>query len=845
MKNKVIRIVFFLLSFTLFGREVKISVADKDLDLPLEGAVIHSWDGEIYFCDDFGEAVITVPDGRQVTLQVTYPGYETGRFAVPLAGEEFTIRLSLGGIMEGKELVIEAQKPGESETRPGRSVAISGETLERTAKIGFIEDVMTSIKLLPGVGYTSMFNAMPSIRGGDPGDLMAVYDGFYIENPYYWGGSLSIFDPNMISSAQLSHGIFSVRYGHSISGILEVTSKKANTEMTELELGISTSAVNLNASIPVNKKGGFMVMGRVTFWDPFVWAVQGLADVTGNETLALVKAVTTAPYIRSAAVNFNYQFTPDLELRINSFIGTDGVGADYANENDNSEVQSKLHMLFDWDNLQTFLNAGLTYTPRPDMVLRATAGAGYSRSLLDGLFDYDYVRIYNPDGTLKYEIPGDYLDMDLNLVDHVVNVQGRVDFDWDLGRGFLLAAGIQELYRSQSAEQDGLFFIERRITGGTGIPGVDYMQYPLQMEITAGNSMLTSSAYGLVEYTSPARRFGAELGLRLDHLYFAGDGFDIQTKPVLNPRLNLDFNVFKNKGIIQSLDITAGSGLFSSVNDAVSSIEINSGVDDFTLTPNRSWTSIIGAKIDFAGGWSFNIEGYYKYVFDRAYQYTYTTDTVNSELVYRFDGDGIVWGFDAMLQKFDSRYFDGWVSYTFTWAKYHESERPGGTLSSSGTTQLVDSGWYYPSFHRFHNINLVLNIKPLRNFNIYTRLGLASGRPLNKTGEIYSYQVQLVDKDGNPGTVITKYRRDSSYDDNNRTTWSIPLDVKLSWYLFNPKNKVQTEIYLAAENLLSLVYRPQGNTTFNQYTGTEDTGSQSASYELPIPMISFGFKWSY
>ncbi|QQO07725.1 TonB-dependent receptor plug domain-containing protein [Breznakiella homolactica] len=845
-KNKVPWLIFFiLLPAAVFSREVKILVADRDLEIPLEGAVIHSWDGEKYPCDDFGEVTITVPDDRQVTIQATYPGYETGRMLIPLSGDVFSMALSLGGIMEGKELVVEAQKPGESETRSGRSVAISGENLERTAKIGIIEDVMTSIKLLPGVGYAGMFNAMPSIRGGDPGDLMAVYDGFYIENPYYWGGGASIFDPNMVASAQLSHGIFSSRYGHTISGILEVTSKKADPETSELEIGISTSSVNLNASIPVNKKGGFMVMGRVTYWDPFVWAAQGLADVTGNEVLDLVNAVTTAPYIRSAAVNFHYQLNQDLEIKANTFIGADGVGADYANENDDSEVQSKMHMLFNWDNLQTFLNAGITYTPRRDMVLKARAGAGFERSRLDGLFDYDYVRVYRPDGSLRYEIPGDYLDMDLDLVQDVFNLQGRADFDWDLGGGFILAAGLEELYRRQSAEQSGLFFIERQVTGGTGIPGVDYIQYPLRMEITAGNTMFTSAAYALMEYTSPAQRFGAELGLRADHLYFKGDGFDIQTMPVLNPRLNLDFNLFKNKGVFRSLDITAGTGLFSSVNDAVSSIEIDSGVDDFTLTPNRSWTSVIGLKADFSGGWSFNIEGYYKYVFDRAYQYGYTTNGIDTDMVYRFDGDGIVWGFDAMLQKFESRYFDGWISYTFTWAKYHENERPSGSLSASGETELEDSGWYYPSYHRFHNINLVLNIKPTRNFNIYTRLGLASGSPLNKVGKVYSYQVQLVDKDGSPGTVITKYRRDSEYADDNRTSWSIPLDVKLSWYRFNPKTKVQTEIYLAAENLLSLVYRPQGNTTFNSYTGTEDTGSQSASYGLPIPMVSFGFRWSY
>jgi hypothetical protein len=140
----------------------------------------------------------------------------------------------------------------------------------------------------------------------------------------------------------------------------------------------------------------------------------------------------------------------------------------------------------------------------------------------------------------------------------------------------------------------------------------------------------------------------------------------------------------------------------------------------------------------------------------------------------------------------------------------------------------------------------VLNLKPSNSFNIYTRLGLASGRPKPKTGEINRYDVIILD---DPSTtirqIIYKYKRDSEYDDGSRTTWSVPLDLKLSWFHFKPRNKVKTEVYLAAENLLSLFYVAKANTSFNQYTGKEDTGSDSANYEMPIPMVSFGMRWSY
>ena len=69
--------------------------------------------------------------------------------------------------------------------------------------------------------------------------------------------------------------------------------------------------------------------------------------------------------------------------------------------------------------------------------------------------------------------------------------------------------------------------------------------------------------------------------------------------------------------------------------------------------------------------------------------------------------------------------------------------------------------------------------------------------------------------------------------------------MKLSYTIFNPRNKVQTEMYIAGENLASIFYTAQANTSFNQYTGQEDTGSDSANYEMPVPMVSIGFKWSF
>ena len=352
MKKSLLTTILFLLPlFFLLARDVEVTVQDADLGISLEEAIVRLWDGRELTCDEEGQILLSVPDDRTVTIQVAYPGYENRRITIAPSQDSITVLLRLAGIMESRELVIEAQRPQTSETKSGRSVAIADENLSRTAQIGIVEDVMTSIKLLPGVGYAGYFNALPSIRGGDPGDMIAALDGFYIENPYHWGGGFSIFDPRMVESARLSHGVFSTRYGHTISGLLEVSARKPSSTEVELEFGVSSSATNLNISFPFRDKGGIMAMGKVTYWDPFVWAAKQLMHLAGNTDVEeQLNVIRVAPYIRSATLTGNYRFTSDLEWNFSAFFGSDGVGVGFGNESEQAWLVSSSSLEADFKN---------------------------------------------------------------------------------------------------------------------------------------------------------------------------------------------------------------------------------------------------------------------------------------------------------------------------------------------------------------------------------------------------------------------------------------------------------------------------------------------------------------
>ena len=859
----ILLFIFFLCAIPLFCRDITVIVIDEDLELPLEGASIRTRGGNEYICDKDGKAKVQVPDDRQILLYAAYPGYETGTITIPVTGNSFTVYLRLSGFLQGRELVVEASKPGTSESKTGRSVAVGEKEIAQTAEIGIIEDVMSTIKLLPGVGYSGLFNAEPSIRGGQPGDMMASLDGFYINSPYFWGGGFSIFDPRMVKSAQLSHGVFSSRYGHTISGLLEITSKEPSSTETEFELGVNTSAANFNLSVPLNGKGGILFMGRVTYYDPVIWGAKELSHSIPE--LEVINYIRTAPFIRAGTISGNYRFTDNLVISATGFFGMDGGGVLYQNEDRTEKLNSDTDIDVDYVNYQTFLTSSLSWNPRNDMLLKFTAGAGYEGSDMDGILENKIHNKYFTDdfpSAIKFFLTSKgmdsekyqyYNEMHMVQTETKYNIQGRIDYDWKLSNNFLAAIGAQELFSISESKGDQhssriIPFdkitdenIKNNILNFFGrYPGNIPVEVPMTYKPNLQNKLITTSGYLLSEFNTDGNRFGAELGVRVDHFMLLGDGFTLQSDPVFNPRLNLDFNILRNKGIFNSIDISAGTGFFSAVDNTVFDAEKEYNFD--RISPNRSWTSILGVKFEFPESLILNIEGYYKKVFDRMYVLIDSgNDTVKVDPY--FNGEGIIYGVDAMLQKIQSRFWDGWLSYSYNWAKYREPNGKTGGMVRSGGNRGDD--WYFPSYHRFHNLNLILNVKPTQKMNFYTRFGIASGGLFPKRDKDGPKSSPVLVYNGGESYFIEEFFWNSVFDENNRTTASLSMDIKVSFFGGNKTGKTRYEFYFAIENVLGLLYTPQGNTSFNQYTGEMNEGSFSASYDIPIPIPSFGIKISY
>ncbi len=812
-----------------------IEVADADLDLPLEGVVVSS-SGTSAATDGEGKVSLDLPPGRR-RLTFTLPGYEPVTVTAEAGAATLRVAMRISTVLEGQELVVEKAVPLKSDTQAGVSVAVTDREMKSTAQIGIVEDVMSSIKTLPGVGYAGGWNARPSIRGGAPDETTVVLDGFEVAYPYHWGGAFSIFNPNVVESAKLSAGLVSARYGRLISGLLEINSKTPEEKDLRVDASWTTSGAEAYVQAPLGSDAGVLLGGKVT-WMEVSFGLAGADDVFRQ-----------VPFIRDAYGRLYWTPADRLQFALNGFFGSDGVGVKLEGEEDDVVTTDGA---FDWINRTVILSGNVKWLARDDLQLRAMAGwnrisakvafdstyAGevpYSQAFLDRYdgspLDADGSADGRMAGADSFSVDGAYFKYDEEDRNDIF--QARAEGEWEIAEGRSLAFGVDGLLNvsTMDSKADGYQDFKEG--------GVDYY-IPVTMSIASDkNKTLNSGAFLLWEHGGEDDALSGELGLRVDHSYLWNEDISLQTYPVANPRLRLAWRPVRNRGEVKSLTVTTGGGLFSKLPYVASAFDEKYGMDDFSIGPDRAVLGLAGTELQLSKGWRFTLEGYYKYYFQRFY-ITEVPETNPVELLVHDDGIGHVAGFDLMLQKRESRWFDGYLTYSFVYARYKNPTAPREGADASLMDGSPLDEWYYPAYHRFHNLNLVANFRPWNAVTFSLKASLASGAPRKEVGDAEPYAAVMSD-----GTVIERWRRTSAYSDTLRNDLSCPVDIKVSLSNYYRRSKVRWEYYIGVENVFANLYTPKTNKAIDEFTGEELSGSGEAEFTAGVPVPSFGFKISY
>lgn len=812
----------------LFAGEIQITVEDRDLGIPLEGVrLIVSGQPDQAVTGPDGKTVITLPDGVISAVMVALiPGYETQKVTLRPGEKQITIRMVLAGVVEGKELVVERTSPGKNDEQTGISVSMDSAQMESTAQIGLIEDVMASVRTLPGVSFSGGWNGQPSVRGGYPAEMATVLDGIYILEPYHWGGSYSIFNPMMVSSVKLSNGIFSARYGRASSGLLEVTTITPEAPVIRIDGGVSTTSTDLFLQLPLGTRSGLLIGGKVTYLEPLM--------LIAREVSPQAEDITVPPYIRDLYAKWYLRPTGGMEIYLNAFLGTDGVALDTTSDNDDIYTRAK----FDWAYLNTFVAGGFRWMPGDRFRIHILGGYNLNQAEAQWYMKTWGTREYSPASGLSgnYSIP-DITDEGLNTT-RIQQGQFKVEMDALLNQEHVLSWGVEEVLMATDTimEWDGW---SEYYDAGAG--GLQYIPISVRRD-TEGNRIIHSAAYALWSFGTEQTTLRGELGIRGEHFYLWNDenGYSLNTLPTAAPRFNISWVPIREKGMMDRLTLSFGTGLFCQFPLESSAAEEKYGIDDFEIGPNQTLFGVLGAELLLDEGWKFQLEGYGKYGFNRLYLTNSDPATTDDSWIVGTDGVSYTLGFDLMIQKKFGRKFDGYLTYSFVYARYLNPTKPeyDGQMSMVPDWCPIDE-WYYPSFHRFHNLNLVLNYRPVEGLTLTVAGTLATGAPRSEVGDVTSYLVNI------GGTDVEKFGRTSSYSDTLRNDISIPVDIRIAYSAYFKGTKIKWESYIGAEDVFINLYTPRGNKAFDSWTGEDLENGDQADFGIGMPMISFGFKVSY
>lgn len=129
-------------------------------------------------------------------------------------------------------------------------------------------DIIKTIQTLPGVTSAGEGTSSFYVRGGAADQNLILIDEAPVYDVSHLFGLFSVFNADILKSAELYKGGIPAKYGGRLSSLLEVSTKDGNARQLEAAGSVSTLAAKVSLEGPIVKdKASFIVAGRRSYVD--------------------------------------------------------------------------------------------------------------------------------------------------------------------------------------------------------------------------------------------------------------------------------------------------------------------------------------------------------------------------------------------------------------------------------------------------------------------------------------------------------------------------------------------------------------------------------------------------
>jgi len=202
-------------------------------------------DAEAYYA-------LTGLDESVYIVQVSFPGFDTLLNEITVKnGSNARFDAYLSRIEKMEVIEIEAKsKPKETKVAV---TTIEGKSIYRMPAIGAEPDILQYLQVLPGVVFSGDQGGQLYIRGGSPVMNKVMMDGLTIYNPFHSIGLFSVFETDLIQSADVYSAGFGAEYGGRISAVVDIKTRDGNRKEHKTKLGLTTFTSKILQEGPIRK----------------------------------------------------------------------------------------------------------------------------------------------------------------------------------------------------------------------------------------------------------------------------------------------------------------------------------------------------------------------------------------------------------------------------------------------------------------------------------------------------------------------------------------------------------------------------------------------------------------
>lgn len=560
-------------------------------------------------------SITKVPVGNYEVV-VSYLGYDTLAKPITITANGIVnekLYIAKATIKLGMVEVSAEKQEARSEVRTS-VVTLTPKEMKQIPTVSGESDLAQVLQVQPGIVFTGDQGGQLYIRGGSPIQNKVLLDGMIIYNPFHSIGFFSVFDTDIIRSADIYTGGFGAEFGDRISSIMDIHTRDGNKKKFAGKVSANPFGANLlleGPMIKLNEDKGtsltYLLSGKLSYLEQTSKAIY--------------------PYVGDQGLPFNFY---DGFGKI-SFNSGNGSKVSVFGFSFNDEVTYRAISKYKWNSW----GIGSNFIVVP----------GSSTILMEGFFNYSAYKI----GLEEGDQPGRYSS--------IGGFNGGMNFTYFIGKHELkfgpFVQGFATTYEFTNS-------IGQKIGNGEVDNNTDFGVYlKFKANLFKERLVLDPSFrfhyYAALGQASPEPRLGAKLNI---------------TKWL---RFKYAFGLYAQNLISANSDRDVVNLFYGFLNSPENLPRTFNG-EEVNNPLQRAMHNIGGIEVDLGNRVTLNVEGYYKNFFqltnvNRNKLYPDTPENAQIDDSQKKDfiiETGNAYGLD-IVAKYDYKRLYLWAVYSLMW----------------------------------------------------------------------------------------------------------------------------------------------------------------------------------